>query len=63
MPDAQLRLFDNEPHDDGRPRQEEEWREASRAVDKIREKFGDDAIGTGGSTQTSSTPWGPRRES
>ena len=36
--------------------------EASRAVDRIREKFGDTAISTGAVDETQSTPWGPRRE-
>lgn len=56
-PDPQLSLFD-EPS----ARADNDWREASRAVDRIREKFGDTAISTGAVDETQSTPWGPRRE-
>ena len=56
-PDPQLSLFD-EPS----TRADTDWREASRAVDRIREKFGDTAISTGAVDETQSTPWGPRRE-
>jgi DNA polymerase-4 len=56
-PDPQLSLFD-EPS----TRADGDWREASRAVDRIREKFGDTAISTGAVDETQSTPWGPRRE-
>ena len=56
-PDSQLSLFD-EPS----TRADTDWREASRAVDRIREKFGDTAISTGAVDETQSTPWGPRRE-
>lgn len=56
-PDPQLSLFD-EPS----TRADNDWREASRAVDRIREKFGDTAISTGAVDETQSTPWGPRRE-
>lgn len=56
-PDPQLSLFD-EPS----TRADIDWREASRAVDRIREKFGDTAISTGTVDETQSTPWGPRRE-
>jgi DNA polymerase-4 len=56
-PDPQLSLFD-EPS----TRADIDWREASRAVDRIREKFGDTAISTGAVDETQSTPWGPRRE-
>jgi len=56
-PDPQMSLFD-EPS----KRADEDWREASRAIDRIRERFGDDAINTGASEDTASTPWGPRRE-
>ena len=56
-PDPQMRLFE-----DPSLRVDEDWREASRAVDRIREKFGDDAINTGSFDETGSTPWGPRRE-
>ena len=56
-PESQLTLFD-EPTQ----RLEEEWRMASHAVDRIREKFGDGAIGTGVIDDTGSTPWGPRRD-
>ena len=54
-PDSQLSLFD-EPSS----RSQEEWKEASRAMDRIRQKFGDDAISTGVIDDTQSTPWGPR---
>ena len=56
-PDPQLSLFD-EPSSQifG------DWREASRAVDRIRERFGDGAISTGALDETEGTPWGPRRE-
>ena len=56
-PDPQMSLFD-EPS----KQVDEGWREASRAVDRIRERFGDDAINTGASEDTGNTPWGPRRE-
>ena len=56
-PDPQMSLFD-EPSS----RSQEEWKEASRAVDRIREKFGDGAISTGTVEETQTTPWGPRRE-
>ena len=55
QPDAQLSLFD-EPAKAA----DEEWRVASQAIDRIREKFGDDAIATGTHEDTRSTPWGPR---
>jgi DNA polymerase-4 len=55
--ETQLSLFGG-PAEQG----EKEWREASRAVDRIREKFGDDAITTGATGETQSTPWGPQRE-
>ena len=58
--DPQLSLFAE--FDDPSTRTDAEWREASRAVDRIREKFGDDAITSGGGDETQSTPWGPRRE-
>lgn len=52
----QLSLFDDPArHKDG------EWREASRTIDRIREKFGDDAISTGAIAESTSTPWGPKR--
>jgi DNA polymerase-4 len=54
-PDSQLSLFD-EPNTVA----DEEWRVASQAIDRIREKFGDDAIATGTHEETRSTPWGPR---
>lgn len=56
-PDPQMSLFD-EPS----TRVDEDWREASRAIDRIRERFGDGAINTGAIEETESTPWGPRRE-
>jgi len=56
-PEPQLTLFD-EP----KQRSEEEWRVASHAIDRIREKFGDDAIGTGVIDVAGGTPWGPRRD-
>jgi DNA polymerase-4 len=56
-PDPQMSLFD-EPS----TRVDEDWREASRAIDRIRERFGDGAINTGAVEETESTPWGPRRE-
>jgi DNA polymerase-4 len=52
---AQLSLFDDPSRQNA-----EDWREASRTVDRIREKFGDDAIGTGAMSESTSTPWGPR---
>lgn len=58
--DPQLSLFAE--FDEPSTRTDAEWREASRAIDRIREKFGDDAIITGGVDETHSTPWGPRRE-
>jgi hypothetical protein len=57
QPDAQLTLFD-EPTQ----QTEDEWRVASQAVDRIRKKFGDGAIGTGVIEDTGTTPWGPRRD-
>jgi DNA polymerase-4 len=57
QPDAQLTLFD-EPTQQS----EDEWRVASQAVDRIRKKFGDGAIGTGVIDDTGSTSWGPRRD-
>ncbi len=57
QPDAQLTLFD-EPTQQN----EDEWRVASQAVDRIRKKFGDGAIGTGVIDDTGTTPWGPRRD-
>ncbi|MFM7047598.1 MAG: DNA polymerase IV [Actinomycetota bacterium] len=57
-PDPQLSLFD-EPSSRG----QEEWKEASRAVDRIREKFGDGAISTGTVEETQTTPWGPGAKS
>ncbi len=54
-PDPQLSLFD-EPAKIA----DEEWRVASQAIDRIREKFGDDAIATGAHEETRNTPWGPR---
>ena len=57
QPDAQLTLFD-EPTQ----QTEDEWRVASQAVDRIRKKFGDGAIGTGVIDDTGTTPWGPRRD-
>jgi len=56
-PDPQMSLFD-EPS----KQVDEDWREASRAVDRIRERFGDTAISTGADEETQNTPWGPRRE-
>ena len=57
VPDGQLSLFDT-PH----TRSDAEWRTASRTVDEIRQKFGDDAISTGVTDDARSTPWGPRRD-
>lgn len=57
QPDTQLSLF-AEPADVVN----QEWRVASRAVDDIRAKFGDDAIGAGQVDETRNTPWGPRRD-
>ncbi|MBJ7505331.1 MAG: DNA polymerase IV [Ilumatobacteraceae bacterium] len=57
QPESQLSLFD-EPAKVAN----EDWRVASEAIDRIREKFGNDAIGTGALDETQSTPWGPRRE-
>lgn len=57
QPDAQLTLFD-EPTQ----QTEDEWRVASQAVDRIRKKFGDGAIGTGVIDDAGTTPWGPRRD-
>lgn len=56
-PDPQLRLFDDSRNGSG------EWREASRAVDRIRARFGDDAILGGAIEESAATPWGPRRAS
>ncbi|MEY4401840.1 MAG: polymerase [Actinomycetota bacterium] len=56
-PDPQLSLFD-----EGSSQTFGDWREASRAVDRIRERFGDGAISTGALDETEGTPWGPRRE-
>jgi len=56
-PDGQLSLFDTPD-----TRSDAEWRTASRTVDEIRQKFGDDAISTGVTDDTRSTPWGPRRD-
>jgi len=55
--DPQLSLFAEES-----TRSNEDWREASKAVDRIREKFGESVISTGAIDETHSTPWGPRRE-
>lgn len=57
QPDSQLSLFD-EPSQQS----DADWRVASHAIDRIREKFGDDAISTGVIGDTESTPWGPRRD-
>ena len=57
QPDTQLSLF-VEPADVV----DQEWRVASRTVDDIRAKFGDDAIGAGQVDETRNTPWGPRRD-
>jgi DNA polymerase-4 len=56
IPDAQLSLFE-EPAKVA----DEEWRVASQTIDRIREKFGDDAITTGIYEDTQATPWGPRQ--
>jgi DNA polymerase IV len=57
QPDAQLTLFDKPTQQN-----EDEWKVASQAVDRIRKKFGDGAIGTGVIEDTGTTPWGPRRD-
>ena len=57
-PDTQMQLFDG----DERQTKNANWGIASRAMDRIRRRFGDDAISTGPDDETQSTPWGPRRE-
>ncbi|NCV97271.1 MAG: hypothetical protein EBW27_04665 [Acidimicrobiia bacterium] len=57
-PETQLQLFDG----DEQQTQNANWGIASRAMDRIRRRFGDDAISTGPDDETQSTPWGPRRE-
>lgn len=57
-PDTQMQLFDG----DEQQTQNANWGIASRAIDRIRRRFGDDAISTGPDAETESTPWGPQRE-
>jgi len=57
-PETQMQLFDG----DERQTKNANWGIASRAMDRIRRRFGDDAISTGPDDETQSTPWGPRRE-
>ena len=57
-PETQMQLFDG----DERQTKNANWGIASRAMDRIRRRFGDDAISAGPDDETQSTPWGPRRE-
>jgi hypothetical protein len=65
VPEAQLSLFDEGTHSQDAALLDEVWAPATAAIDGIRERFGDDAIGLASTLNSKRRPgsskWGPEQ--